>query len=136
MEVAFWLVPFAGALGAIARLLCDYYVSARGILAANLAGSFLAGIATAILAIGPLHVRSLLGEDASVLAAAMVVILGFTTALTTFSTVSVSAAKLAGDRQIGAVCRLWATHLGGGLVAAVLGGILGWGLMHLSGFSP
>ncbi|MEU3845527.1 CrcB family protein [Micrococcus terreus] len=131
-ELALWLVPLAGALGAVTRFLLDWYVSVRGVLWANLAGSFLAGAATALLGRGSLHATDVMASGSvlgpAVLPAALIVLVGFTTALTTFSTVSVRTAELVLDRRWGSAARMWLTHLGGGLLMAAAGAILGWAL--------
>lgn len=133
-ELALWLVPLAGALGAVTRFLLDWYVSVRGVLWANLAGSFLAGAATALLGRGSLHATDVMASG-SVLPAALIVLVGFTTALTTFSTVSVRSAEQVLDRQWGAAVRMWLTHLGGGLAAAVAGALVAWCLSAVTGLA-
>ncbi|WP_431859787.1 fluoride efflux transporter FluC [Micrococcus terreus] len=133
-ELALWLVPLAGALGAVTRFLLDWYVSVRGVLWANLAGSFLAGAATALLGRGSLHATDVMASG-SVLPAALIVLVGFTTALTTFSTVSVRSAEQVLDRQWGAAVRMWLTHLGGGLAAAVAGALVAWCLSGVTGLA-
>ena len=133
-ELALWLVPLAGALGAVTRFLLDWYVSVRGVLWASLAGSFLAGAATALLGRGSLHATDVMASG-SVLPAALIVLVGFTTALTTFSTVSVRSAEQVLDRQWGAAVRMWLTHLGGGLAAAVAGALVAWCLSGVTGLA-
>lgn len=138
-ELALWLVPLAGALGAVTRFLLDWYVSVRGVLWANLAGSFLAGAATALLGRGSLHATDVMASGSvlgpAVLPAALIVLVGFTTALTTFSTVSVRSAEQVLDRQWGAAVRMWITHLGGGLAAAVAGALVAWCLSGVTGLA-
>ena len=133
-ELALWLVPLAGALGVVTRFLLDWYMSVRGVLWANLAGSFLAGAATALLGRGSLHATDVMASG-SVLPAALFVLVGFTTALTTFSTVSVRSAEQVLDRQWGAAVRMWLTHLGGGLAAAVAGALVAWCLSGVTGLA-
>lgn len=119
-----WLVPVAAALGAVVRLLCDWHLPVRGVLAANLAGSFLAGAAAAAL-VGQISPGAPTAADAAPAAqAGLTLLLGFTTALTTFSTVSVRTAELLDQRRWGPAARMWSAHLGGGLLAALAGVVL------------
>lgn len=132
LELALLVVPLAGSFGVVVRLLLDWYVSGRGVLCANLAGSFLAGLATALLGRGSLHAADAMALGTAAgpvsLPAALIVLLGFTTALTTFSTVSVRTAEHMMERQWGSAARMWLAHLGGGLLAAGSGALLGWAL--------
>ena len=138
-ELALWLVPLAGALGAVTRFLLDWYVPGRGVLWANLVGSFLAGMATALLGRGSLHAMDVMAAGAVAepvaLPAALIVLLGFTTSLTTFSTVSVRTAEHLMERRWGSAARMWLTHLGGGLAAAVAGALVAWCLSGVTGLA-
>lgn len=138
-ELALWLVPLAGALGAVTRFLLDWYVSVRGVLWANLTGSFLAGMATVLLGRGSLHAMDVMavgtGAEPVALPAALIVLLGFTTSLTTFSTVSVRTAEHLMERRWGSAARMWLAHLGGGLAAAVAGALVAWCLSGVTGLA-
>lgn len=138
-ELALWLVPLAGALGAVTRFLLDWYVSVRGVLWANLTGSFLAGMATVLLGRGSLHAMDVVAvgtvAEPVALPAALIVLLGFTTSLTTFSTVSVRTAEHLMERRWGSAARMWLAHLGGGLAAAVAGALVAWCLSGVTGLA-
>ncbi|MFC7402791.1 fluoride efflux transporter FluC [Citricoccus sp. GCM10030269] len=98
-------IALAGAIGAVLRLLADHYLYPRGILVANVVGSFIAGLATS-WAEGPLE---------------LVWVAGLAGALTTFSTVSVSTARDVLSGRFRAAALTWAVHVTCGLAAVVLG---------------
>ncbi|WP_313817003.1 CrcB family protein [Citricoccus sp.] len=98
-------LALAGAVGAVLRLLADHYLAPRGILVANVIGSFVAGLATTGLA-GP---------------AQAIWVVGLAGALTTFSTVSVSTARDALSGRFDAAVGSWSAHLALALLAVALG---------------
>ncbi len=101
----------AGAVGAVLRLVADHYLPTRGILLVNVLGSLIAGLATGLLSDLALDVW----------------LSGVAGALTTFSTVSVSTARDMVAGRFWAAAASWTLHLGGGLVAVVVGLALGLG---------
>ncbi|NUL43708.1 CrcB family protein [Cellulosimicrobium funkei] len=98
-------LALAGAVGAVLRLLADHYLRPRGILVANAIGSFIAGM---------------LSTGASGPAQAIWVV-GLAGALTTFSTVSVSAARDALSGRFAAAVGSWSVHLALAMLAVGLG---------------
>lgn len=111
----------AAALGAGLRFVADRAWGAPGVLAANTAASFLAGLAAAeAMSASPPQAWS----PVVVLAAAM-----FVLALGTFSTVAVDAAEHALAGRILRSLGVWALHLTVGVLAAALGFALAGGLL-------
>lgn len=108
--IVLWLAV-AGALGALLRLAADHYLPRRGILVANVLGSFVAGMATGALSGMALEIW----------------VTGLAGALTTFSTVSVSTARDALSGRLAAAVGSWTAHLASGLLAVGLGLALGIG---------
>jgi fluoride exporter len=108
-DVVLWLM-LAGAVGAVLRLACDHWLPRRGILLANVAGSLVAGLVIGLQPAGD---------------AVTVWVTGFAGALTTFSTVSASAADDVLGGRWGAAVGTWALHLGLGALAVVLGLVSG-----------
>ena len=68
------------------------------------------------------------GQGLMLVAAVSAVVSGFCLALGTWSTVAAEAADAVLARRWGAAARLWAAHLGLGLVAVVVGWGAGLGL--------
>lgn len=112
----------AGACGAMLRFALDRWLSPRGILAANVLAALVLGAAVPLL--------SALASAPFALAVAAT----FALALGTFSTLAlqaVDAAADAGTRKaaLARAARLWALHLGLGVVAFVVGFWVGaWAL--------
>jgi fluoride exporter len=99
-----------GALGATLRYVTAHFLKAWAVLVVNVAGSFIAGLATASIADPQLH---------------LVVITGFCGGLTTFSTFSVETIQFAiAGRWRRALANV-ALNLVVGLAAAALGYWLG-----------
>jgi CrcB protein len=111
-DVVLWLM-LAGACGAVLRLACDHWLSRGGILLANMLGSFVAGLVMGLQPAGD---------------AVTVWVTGFAGALTTFSTVSASAADDAGRSRWASAVGTWVLHLGLGALAVVVGLAAGTGL--------
>jgi CrcB protein len=118
------LVPLAGGLGAVARLVVDGEVrrllgrtSPRGTVLVNLTGSLLLGLLVGLAAAGwaPTAVRVVVGT-------------GFLGGYTTFSTAAVEAVRLALDGRPGAAVLNAAGQLVAGVLLAGLGLLVGLAL--------
>lgn len=105
---------FAGCcgLGAMLRYLADALIPRNGLLWVNTIGSLLAGLTTGWL----------FRSDSLIM---LLLVTGMAGSLTTFSTVSVKAATALLDGHYRHTIVHWAQHLGGGLVAAGLGFVIG-----------
>lgn len=115
------LVAVSGALGASLRHLLDVRVPrGRGVLTANLLACLVSGL--------------LAGSGLAAATPAMTVLLiaagGLTLGLGTWSTVAARAADAVLAGEWAAAARAWGAHLGGGLTAAVLGGLVGLTLLR------
>lgn len=112
----------AGACGAMLRFALDRWLSPRGILAANVLAALLLGAAVPVLSALP-HAPIALAVGVT-----------FTLALGTFSTLALQAVDAAADASTRAAAlaraaRIWALHLGLGVVAFVVGFWVGaWAL--------
>lgn len=102
------VIAAAGAVGAVLRLLADHYLE-RGVLVANILGSLVAGLTAGLL------------SGSGVVVPREIWLTGFAGALTTFSTVSVSAAQDALNGRFAAAVGSWAAHLASGLLAVAIG---------------
>jgi CrcB protein len=118
------LVPLAGGLGAVARLVVDGEVrrllgstSPRGTVLVNLTGSLLLGLLVGLAAAGwaPTAVRVVVGT-------------GFLGGYTTFSTAAVEAVRLALNGRPGAAVLNAAGQLVAGVLLAGLGLLVGLAL--------
>ena len=119
-----------GALGALARGRLTDRLGPRGLLTASTTAALLLG-ATVGLAVPELVDASggwVDGQGLMLVAALSAVVSGFCLALGTWSTVAAEAADAVLARRWGAAARLWAAHLGLGLVAVVVGWGAGLGL--------
>lgn len=100
---------FAAMLGAIGRYLANFYLPRHGILVVNMLGSCIAGIILGLilfLDLNPIIVQAVTG--------------GFAGALTTFSTVAVTAA----EQQIngrGSALKTWCLQVGLSTAAGLTG---------------
>lgn len=117
------LVPLAGGLGAVARLVVDGEVrrltggTSRGTVLVNLTGSLLLGLLVGLVAAGwlPATVRVVVGT-------------GFLGGYTTFSTAAVEAVRLALDHRPGAALLNAVGQLVFGVLLAGLGLLIGLAL--------
>jgi|SRR5699024_1233652 len=99
----------AAALGAIIRYLANLYLPRRGILLANIAGSFVAGSVLTLAT--TFAVNSVIFEA---------VFGGFTGSLTTYSTVAVTAAEQRINRT-GSATKIWISQVGLSIAACLTG---------------
>ena len=111
------LATVGAAVGVALRFLLDQWLGAWGVLTANTAASFLAGVVTGVTvwASSPAPVWA-----PAVLTAGV----AFVLALGTFSTVAADAAEHVLDGRVGKVLLLWPLHLLCGMAAATLGVLL------------
>lgn len=113
------LVAVGGALGATVRHMVDVRVPrGRGVLTANVLACLLSG----------LLVGSGLVAATPVLGALLISAGGFTLGLGTWSTVAARAADAVLAGRWARAAAVWGAHVGGGLVAAVVGGVAGLAL--------
>ena len=102
----------AAALGAILRYLANLYLPRRGILLANIAGSFIAGSVLTLattFAVDSVLIEAVFG--------------GFTGSLTTYSTVAVTAAEQRINRT-GSATKIWGSQVGLSMAACLAGIII------------
>ena len=119
-----------GAIGALARRRLTDRLGPRGLLTANTTAALLLGVTVGLAVPELVHTSGGGGDGQGIMlvAAVSAVVSGFCLALGTWSTVAAEAANAVLARRWGAAARLWAAHLGLGLVAVVVGWGAGLGL--------
>lgn len=114
-----------GALGALLRLTLQEHLPRRGVLAANILAAGVLGFSLALALPSLVYASGLAGDPLGVAGLLMESLTaGFCLALGTWSTVAGQAADAVLAGRWGAAGRIWAAHLGLGLLAAAAG----WGL--------